>query len=94
MCAPMNFPVDASLSLMEEGKGIGGKGQQRRLFLFFEELPHLPAGRAVNAVVGDPCFPVEQMEVLLLQAMEDVSLEAVCADAGNSALTLLLWRGI
>ncbi len=69
-------PVHRPPALLEAGEPTRRQRGQTGLFLL-EEQVHLLAGRAVDAAVGDPLFPVLEVLILLGQAGECVALQGI-----------------
>ncbi len=70
----MTVTMDRAFGFGKAWKSAGGKRQQAGFFFFSEQLAYLLASGAVNTRVGYPCFPIEQMLVLFLQARERTAL--------------------
>ena len=78
---------------VEVGEAFARQGMQTALLDLAKHFAHLLLRRAVNPRVGDACFPLGEMLVLLLQAGEGASFQAVALDILDSAFHFPLVPG-
>jgi hypothetical protein len=86
----VTIAMDAALGLFKADEPAWRQALQMGLLLLLKELSHLLTGRAMDAGVGDPGLPVEQMPVLLGQIGERAALEGIIFDVPDGVLHLAL----
>ena len=79
---------------MEEGESLHGQRLEQRPLDLGEELAHLMASRAVQPGVGDGAFPLKQELILLFQAGESSSLQAIVLNVADAAFDLAFVLGL
>ena len=82
-----------ALRFMESGKPLQWQHLEAIPLHLAEDFSHLPARGAVNPRVGNRRFPMEQMAVLFVEAIEHTALQRVVLGVVNAFFHLPLVSG-